>query len=231
MSIRADIQSPAPGTLIELFELDATAQGAATIYRFCNYANALGADITWQGALYSRYPIEAEGFELSGLGALPRPKLRVANANGLVGALAIQLDDLLGARLTRWRTFAHYLDAVNFSGGNPTADPNQYISRDIWVVDRKSAENRVLIEFELAVPIDVAGVMLPRRQVVANLCGWRYRSAECSYAGGPVADRNDVPTTDPAQDACGLRLASCQLRFGSTAVLPFGGFPGARRVG
>ncbi|WP_273387026.1 phage minor tail protein L [Thermomonas hydrothermalis] len=114
---------------------------------------------------------------------------------------------------------------------NPTADPNQYLSRDVWVVDRKSSENRVFIEFELAAPIDVAGVMLPRRQVVANVCAWRYRSAECGYAGGPVADRDDNPTTNPALDACGKRLASCKLRFGQTGVLPFGGFPGTRRLG
>ncbi len=644
MTTRQDIQKPAPGAIIELFELDATAQGAASVYRFVNWANPLGGDVVWRGQTYTRYPVEAEGFELSGRGALPRPKLRVANATGLMGALAIELDDLLGARVTRWRTFVHYLDAVNFpvaptptpgvltfarsttgtyfgsdgliktaavdtpridhdpltgavrgllveeqrtnrntyssgiggtgytnrlcsvvanagpapdgttsmtkvvpnsgsaafpgpygvntgiiegtctvsvfakrldqryaavgfhngsgynatavfdldtgtlvatgwhptfassvtgtiiqlaggiyrltatvvclgavgmygyccggsaygnpynrqltgdgtsgtlfwgmqveanatassyiptttsavtraadyasvtslavaarapsylaqaatllsyndnttgnviqfrmeaggtlkaeviaggvtqaslalgtlsagqqfsaalsyaandirgcldggtvqsdtsasiptvdrmmigrgaggewwnstvlrnrywsraltnaelqaltSGGavadlpafdmdastgalevytlapfNPTADPNQYLSRDVWVVDRKSSENRVFIEFELAAPIDVAGVMLPRRQVVANVCAWRYRSAECGYAGGPVADRDDNPTNNPALDACGKRLASCKLRFGQTGVLPYGGFPGTRRIG
>lgn len=643
MTTRQDIQKPAPGAIIELFELDATAQGAASVYRFVNWANPLGGDVVWRGQTYTRYPVEAEGFELSGRGALPRPKLRVANATGLMGALAIELDDLLGARVTRWRTFVHYLDAANFplaqqstpgvltfarsttatyfsaagvlstaavdqpridhdpatgavrgllveeqrtnlltqsqsidsaawlktntstaaddtvapdgtatadkvvsavsngvayvqrgmtftatnhtasfyvkaagsswcairiqngstnpevrfkltdgsasvsqgtavaygavnvgsgwwrcwvtasctatagwsgvyvysstgqrvytssgetiyawgaqceaasdassyiptttaavtraadyatvtdlstmrfnttsgalsvtarapaslaqaatllsyndntssnairfrmeaggalkaeiiaggvtqaslslgtltagaqfsaalsyaandirgclnggavqsdtsaslptvdramigrdasgewwnstisrhrywsraltstelqtitSGGaisdlpaldmdtstgalevytlapfNPTADPNQYLSRDVWVVDRKSSENRVFIEFELAAPIDVAGVMLPRRQVVANVCAWRYRSAECGYAGGPVADRDDNPTNNPALDACGKRLASCKLRFGQTGVLPYGGFPGTRRIG
>lgn len=662
MTTRQDIQKPAPGAIIELFELDATAQGAASIYRFVNWANPQGGDVVWRGQTYTRYPVEAEGFELSGRGALPRPKLRVANATGLMGALAIELDDLLGARVTRWRTFVHYLDAVNFpvaqqstpgvltfarsttatyygtdgllksaavdaaridcepgtgvvrgllveeqrtnvfkrsqeindsqwskfnanvsanvanapdgtttadrivetavnsthafrptntvgfastgqivtysiylraagrryaimhvastitnaasvgidlqtgaivgapfnnrgatnfvsaaitqcangwyrcaltfdmgssencyaivylsangansstdtgysylgdgtsgveawgaqfelgsfassyiptttaavtraadnetatslsaigysataggltvtarapaslaqaatllsyndnstnnvirfrmeaggalkaeviaggvtqaslslgtltagtqfraalsyaandirgcldggavqsdtsasiptvdramigrgasgewwnstisrhrywsraltnaelqaltSGGavadlpafdmdastgalevytlapfTPTADPNQYLSRDVWVVDRKSSENRVFIEFELAAPIDVAGVMLPRRQVVANVCAWRYRSAECGYAGGPVADRDDNPTNNPALDACGKRLASCKLRFGQTGVLPYGGFPGTRRIG
>lgn len=231
MTTRQDIQKPAPGAIIELFELDATAQGAASVYRFVNWANPLGGDVVWRGQTYTRYPVEAEGFELSGRGALPRPKLRVANATGLMGALAIELDDLLGARVTRWRTFVHYLDAVNFSGGNPTADSNQCLSRDVWVVDRKSSENRVFVEFELAAPIDVAGVMLPRRQVVATVCAWRYRSAECGYAGGPVADKNDNPTSNAALDACGKRLASCKLRFGATAVLPYGGFPGTRRIG
>jgi lambda family phage minor tail protein L len=69
--------------------------------------------------------------------------------------------------------------------------------------------------------------MLPRRQVVQNVCAWRYRSAECGYTGGAVADINDQPTTDPARDQCGKRLASCKLRFGQYAELPFGGFPAA----
>ena len=37
---------------------------------------------------------------------------------------------------------------------------------------------------------------------------------------------DDQPTSDPANDRCGKRLASCKLRFGAYAELPFGGFPG-----
>ena len=170
----------------------------------------------------ARMPIEASGFARSGQGALPRPKLAAANVSGLVGAAA---EELIGAKLTRTRTFSKYLDAVNFSGGNPMADPHQVIDREIWFVDRKSAENKLVVEFELAAAFDLAGVMLPRRQFVQNVCPWRYRGAECGYTGGPVADEKDQPTSDPAKDRCGKRLASCKLRFGQYAELPFGGFP------
>jgi hypothetical protein len=35
------------------------------------------------------------------------------------------------------------------------------------------------------------GVMLPRRQVIANVCQWVYRGGECGYTGPPVADADD----------------------------------------
>jgi lambda family phage minor tail protein L len=225
VSVAADIQSFAPGAIVELYELDTTVVGGTDVLRFTPHGpNELGGDIIWSGQTYTRFPIDASGFERRGNGALPRPKLAVANVTGLIGAVA---DSIIGAKLTRTRTFVKYLDAANFAAGNPQADPNQWIDREIWFIDRKSVENKVLVEFELSAAVDLAGVMLPRRQVVQNVCAWRYRSAECGYTGEPVADINDQPTTDPARDQCGKRLASCKLRFGQYGALPFGGFPAA----
>ena len=227
MTIASDVQKLAPGALVELFELDPTALGGA-IVRFHAGLNEWQTAVVWQGLTYSPFPVEASGFESSGRGTLPRPHLRVANVTGLIGALCLELDDLVGATVTRRRTLTKYLDAFNFAGGvNPTADPTQAFPDEIWTINRKAEENKVFIDFELAAAFDVAGVQLPRRQVVANVCPWIYRSAECSYAGGAVADGNDVATTALATDVCGKRLASCKLRFGAFAELPYGGFPGA----
>jgi len=224
--IESDVQKLNPGQLVELFELDATALGD-DIYRWHSGVNGLGNDVVWDGNTYSRFPIEASGFAKSGKGTLARPKIVVANVSGLIGALARSLDDLVGAKVVRRRTFAKYLDAVNFPGGvNPEADPNCAFADEIWFVDRKSAENGVFVEFELSSAFDVRGVQLPRRQCIQNVCPWVYRSANCGYAGGPVADKNDALTTDPDADQCGKRLVSCELRFGQNAQLPFGGFPG-----
>jgi lambda family phage minor tail protein L len=227
MTARADVQTLAPGGIVELYELDTTLIGGADVLRFTPHGpNELGTDIVWAGNTFTRYPIEATGFERTGQGKLPRPTIRAANVSGVLGALALSLADLVGAKLTRTRTFVKYLDAANFAAGNPQADPNQYLDREIWFVDRKANENAIFIEWELSAAFDVAGVMLPRRQCVQNVCTWRYRSAECGYTGGPVADINDQPTSDASKDQCGKRLASCKLRFGAYAVLPFGGFPG-----
>jgi len=224
--IETDIQTLAPGSLVALFELDATAIGG-DVLRFHAGVNALGNSVVWQGNSYTRFPLDASGFERSGSGQLPRPTIRVANITGLVGALVRELQDLAGAKVTRRRTFLKYLDAVNFPGGvNPSADPNCGFPDEVWFVDRKSTENGLYLEFELAAAFDVAGVLLPRRQCIQNVCTWRYRSAECGYAGGPVADKNDVATGDSAKDACGKRLGSCKLRFGAFGELPYGGFPG-----
>lgn len=226
MTIASDIQKLNPGQLVEMFVLDATTI-SGSVLRWHAGVNELGNDVVWQGNTYTRFPVEASGFEKTGKGTLPRPVLRAANVTGLMGALARSLGDLVGAKVTRKRTFVKYLDAVNFPGGvNPTADPNVGFPDEIWVVDRKASENGVFIEFELAAAFDAAGVMLPRRQCIQNVCTWQYRSAECGYAGGPVADKNDVATSSSLFDACGKRLASCKMRFGAFSPLPFGGFPG-----
>lgn len=222
-----DMQKPAAGTIIELFVLDATNIGGDLI-RFHAGINGLGNNIVWQGNTYTKYPIMAEGFERSGQGTLPRPTVKVANITGIISALAKELQDLLGAKIYRKRTFLKYLDAVNFTGGvNATADPDAAFPDEIWNIDRKSAEGPIMVEFELAAAFDVSGVLLPRRQCIQNLCTWRYKSAECGYAGPPVADHNDLPTTDAALDKCGKRLTSCKLRFNQEVEsLPYGGFPG-----
>lgn len=227
MPITQDLYRLAADRLVELFEVDATSIGG-TVTRFHNGASELQADVVWQGASYLRYPVEANGFEFTGRGQIPRPTLRVANIGGLLGAVVRDLDDLIGAKVTRRRTLVKYLDAVNFVGGvNPTADPTAALPDDIWFIDRKSNENKYVIEFELSASFDVAGIQLPRRFIVQNVCTWRYRSSECGYAGGPVADINDNPTSNPALDACGKRLSSCRLRFGASAPLPYGAFPAA----
>lgn len=226
--IAEDLQSLTPGNMVVLYELDLTVIGGTDTLYFHPGVNALGANVVWDGQTYSRFPIEASGFERSGSGSLPRPRMTVANLDGLMGQAARELGGLEGAKLTRTRTFLKYLDAVNFEGGvNPHADPSQYIERDVWYVARKVSDNRIMLEYELAANFDLAGIKLPRRQVIQNVCPWRYRSAECSYNGAPVADIRDAPVSTMAEDRCGKRLSSCKLRFGANNPLPFGGFPGA----
>lgn len=230
MTIAAELQKLAPSALIELYELDATAMGGG-LSRFHAGTNGLSQPVVWQGETYTPYPIEASGFETTGKGAFPRPTMRVANIGGAIGAMCAATDDLIGALLTRKRTFVRFLDAVNFDGGvNAEADPSQFLTDDLFYVNRKAGENAVFVEFELASALDVQGVKLPRRTVIQNVCTWRYRGSECGYTGGAVADKNDLATADADLDQCGKRLASCKLRFGAYAELPYGGFPGAGLV-
>jgi len=243
-SIVSGLQDLSPTSIIDLYELElfAALHGANETYRF--HAGLTlktpNTGVTWNGNQYTRYPIEVEGFEYRGDGQLPRPKIRVSNLFSLLSLVMIEINadnpgnDLCGAKVTRIRTLARYLDAVNFPGNvNPygTPDPTAEAPREIYYVDRKVTENRNLVEFELVSAFDLAGVRAPKRQCIANICQWVYRSAECGYTGGAVADILDRVPSDPNYDGtdnCGKRLSSCELRFdpdNKTIGVPFGSFP------
>ena len=126
--IITDLQKINPSAIIELFTLttDATLHGSAQTYRFHNGTslNANG-DIIWAGNQYLKMPIEAEGFAFA-KGQLPRPTLTVSNALGTITAILLNVNqvttgnDLTGATVTRIRTLARYLDAVNFPATTST---------------------------------------------------------------------------------------------------------------
>ncbi len=231
MSIAEEIQSLSPSAIIELFVLDLTGlPGGGGLMHFHAGTNALNLPIYWQGVEYTPLPIEAEGFDMSTQGTLPRPKIRVANVDGLLSAAVAESDDLIGATVTRKRTFAKYLDAINFPGGvNPDANPAQQFQDDEWYVDQKIGETRYVIEWELASATDLQGVTLPSRQVIQNTCWWAYRSPECGYTGTPF-DANDAPCAT-AQDSCAKRFNSCRVRHPAGVPVPFGGYPGSTRSG
>jgi len=102
-------------------------------------------------------------------------------------------NDLTGAKVIRIRTLERFIDTVNFGTDgflsaedtiedgivgedgstlrmentiNPhgTPDSSYELPQEIYFVDRKSAENREVCEFELASALDLAGVRLPKRQ-------------------------------------------------------------------
>jgi lambda family phage minor tail protein L len=217
MTLAVDVQGLEPGQIVELFIVDASELGAE-LYRF--HAYGLLGPIVFQGESYEPWPMEATGFEMSG-NSQPAPRLKMGNVGGFLTALVLGFDDLVGSKVTRKRTLGKYLD------GQPTADPAEEFPPDLWFIEQKLGESSEYIEFELASALDFDGVQLPRRQIIANYCPWRYRSTECGYLGGPVADQFDIITTDAARDQCGKRLQSCKLRFGEHGELPFGGFAAA----
>ncbi len=174
-SVISDLKSVNPSAIIELFtlETDAELHGSSQVYRFHNGTSLNNnGDIVWAGDQYLRMPIQATGFAFQ-KGQLPRPKLTISNALGTITAILLNVNkvtagnDLAGAVVTRIRTLAKYIDAVNFPGGvNPlgTPDPTAEFPKEIYKIDRKSSENRDVVEFELAAAIDMVGVRAPQRQ-------------------------------------------------------------------
>tara|TARA_A100001201_G_scaffold18706_2_gene21105 strand:+ start:792 stop:1685 length:894 start_codon:yes stop_codon:yes gene_type:complete len=219
-----------PSAIIELFELrlDSTLHGSSDVYRFHAGANAaVSGNIVFDSQTYTRIPIKADGFEYRNTGTLPRPTLSISNLDNTMTTLLLLVNattagnDLGGAEVRRIRTLKKYLD------GESAADPNARFPEERWFVDRKASESRDEVTFELSSKFDLAGQKIPKRQVIANVCQWKYRSSECSYTGSNYFDVNGNSVSTLAEDVCGKRVASCKLRFGDTAELPFGSFPGA----
>lgn len=223
-----EIQSLSPSAEMEFYELDTTMFEGGGLLRFHSGVGQTNYPIVWQGESYQPFPIEAKGFDVSSQGTLPQPTLTIANVDGILTALVLQYEDLAGAKITRKRTFARYLDAVNFPDGNPDADPTQYLDDQLWWIEQKKVENAKFIQWKLSSAFDMDGVRLPFRQIIKNTCTWTYRSAQCGYTGG-YFDKNDNPTTNANEDTCAKRLGSCKAHFGVGVTLPFGGFPGATR--
>lgn len=375
-SITSQIQKLSPSSVIELYELDLTDLGG-DIYYFHSGTNGLTQNIKWQGIEYTAIPIKTSGFEYSTNGQHPRPRLFVSNAFGTITSILLVYSDLIGAKVTRKRTLAKYIDWTNFddlyvyefdtgldgftastgatltaSGGiatfstlgftnsvfsrvhspseyyqgsdayifqarvrrlsgsgvwegqayystsghghsnffkkavpapsdlsawntltwdmralnvggtdyvdneiqsirldlvssgtdvweidwvkitgtNPDEDVTSEYDDDVYFIDRKANENKSVVEFELASATDVSGVKLPRRQVIQNICTWKYRSTECSYSGSNYFDVFNNPVGTLELDKCGKKLSSCKTRFGENEPLPFGAFPAADMV-
>ena len=128
-----DLQSINPSSIIELFtlQLSTALHGANTIYRFHSGSNLnANGKIVWDGNEYLRFPIQASGFAFQ-KGQLPRPMITISNATGLISSILLTVNetttgnDLTGATVTRIRTLAKFIDAVNFPGNtNPFGTPD-----------------------------------------------------------------------------------------------------------
>ena len=80
-------------------------------------------------------------------------------------------NDLIDAKITRKMPLASALDNVNFaSGSNPFGTPSSDRLRDeIFVIDRKSVENRQIVQFELTPAHDLENRLVPQRVVTRDL--------------------------------------------------------------
>ena len=242
--LTSDLQKLSVTGLVTLYELDATKLGAG-IMRWHGHVShedwelinpdvkTVKSDIIWQGQAYSPIPIQTDGLEMRGDGRASTPSLALANnlngIQGAISALCLRHDDFAGAKLTVINTMAKYLDAANFTDGNPQA-ANEY-RKQIWFCEQKTSENASAVTFELSNPVDFEGARIPSREIT-SFCHWgvngRYRGSECKYIGTAMFTDEGLPTTDPSKDACSGRLSDgCRIRNNERN---YGGFPSSSLI-
>jgi len=186
-------------------------------------------NIIWQGETFEPMALEVSGLEMRSDGKASAPTLSMANnvggIQGAISAYCLQFGDFAGAKLKVITTLAKYLDAENFSTGNPTANPSEK-REQIWFIEQKTSENAQQVTFELSNPVDFEGLKIPTRQI-SNYCNWEYRSEECGYIGSAMFTEKDEPTDNPTLDRCNYRTSGCRCRENE---LHFGGFPASSMV-
>ena len=130
-----ELQKTNPTAIITLFELQlieglhyptGNPTNQITIYRWhSGVAQNSTGELLFGGQTYSQMPIEAEGFDYKGTNKgsnLPRPTLRISNLLSTVSTILQEINnitpnnDLIGAVLTRKRTFAKFISASNTAG-------------------------------------------------------------------------------------------------------------------
>lgn len=162
---------------------------------------------------YVAIPIEITGLEVSSAGASNRPKLSVANIpvlsrtasnnsdgvddeNDILDILTSEgitsNEDLLNSKIVIRRTLLS--KTYRSSDSNPSTSGAEFPSQT-YIIDRVSAENNVVVEFELASPMDIEGVTLPNREVIGRYCPWRYQ-------GHFHPDRTQNPVVSSEDGGC-----------------------------
>jgi lambda family phage minor tail protein L len=203
-NINKQLVSLVPDSLIDLYEIDFSNLqsnfeelknlydinlGVDTVYRFCPMKNGVNP-IIWQGFSYQPLPIRTDGFESQSDGKLPRPTLTLANPEGLFSKILKSNQDFANCKVVRKRTYARFLDEVNFQGGvNPfgSSSESSYLPDDVFYINNKKIENKKVIELELVSALELEDSFIPARVVLSGYCNFTYRcSIGCGYKGLPI---------------------------------------------
>lgn len=221
-----------PDARVTLYRLDMTPVGGQVL-NFTSHENT-GHVVRFAGVTFTALPVEFTGMTISGTGSLQTPTMSVPNTDGFVQAVLNTYGSIEHSIVSRWRTFARFLD------DGETPDATAAYGPDVYVITRKTSDTPEKVEWELSASIDVQGVHVGR-VMIRDSCMWRYRfwnnttnqfdysKAVCPYTGSKYFDKNNVEVFDPALDNPSRTKACCRLRFGENAPLPFGGFPGMIR--
>jgi lambda family phage minor tail protein L len=152
--------------IVELFEIEVL---GTTYYLLSEFNTENAGTIIFDGNTYEPFPLMIDGIEIASDGAQNRPKLSMANVVSLLSTdilgSTFDFEDFIGGRVTVRTTLEKY------TGVGVTAHE---FPKKVFVIDRISAKNSLVIELELASPFDLQNIRIPSRVVVGKYCPWTY---------------------------------------------------------
>ena len=132
------------------------------------------------------------------------------------------MQSLVGATVVRHVVYARFLDAVNFTGGNPEADPEQeVVSR--WVIEQLSELKATTATFVLATPTETDGSVFPariRRWLMSATGPTVLRSVGMPGRLWRMNLTNPRQTRQKMPAANAVLAASCVITCRASAVFP-----------
>lgn len=113
-----------------------------------------GPDVVWRGNTYEGIALKADGFKFTSDEEASRPKLKIANPEGIFSAYVFE-GVLEGSIVRRFKVLKEHLDA----------DLNIF-NLDIWTLSRVSTMNKYFLEVELRRPFDGPTAQAPARMFI-----------------------------------------------------------------
>ncbi|MGH8709929.1 MAG: phage minor tail protein L [Burkholderiales bacterium] len=151
-----------PDTYLELCDFDLTALGGS-IYHYTNTMVDFASALVWQSKIYQSLPFVIGGISDSGDGTAPaRPQISISNVNKFLFAALLSVGPLIGATITRYRTYRKFLD------DGAEANPIMHYPIHIFTFTRKITHTRDVLTYELTSQLDLPGLVLPALQILRD---------------------------------------------------------------
>ena len=161
--------------------------------------------IVFDGNTYYGFPIHVTGIDMANDGAMNRPTLTMANVESILltdstfqnafdsavaeggsksGLSGFTIDSLIGKRVVRRSTLDKYLTIDTATTGIKSVIE---FPKSTYVIDRIASKDSIMVTFELAAPYDLAGIRVPRREVIGKYCSWMYQGLKDFTTGSNLA--------------------------------------------
>tara|TARA_Y100001937_G_scaffold126020_1_gene194222 strand:+ start:755 stop:1999 length:1245 start_codon:yes stop_codon:yes gene_type:complete len=145
---------------------------------------------------YTPLPVKFEGMDKTAATKFAQPTISFANATSVfkTAVSSVDYEEMSGLRVIRRTTLRKFLKSEGDSNSPPVEYP-----RDVFLIDSLKQRSKEVLVFQLQAPFDLQGILLPRRQVVPNLCPWIYQGA---------SEHTENPEYKRARSGCSWHIES-----------------------